>query len=349
MKTRSDSFWLRPELAFFLFAILLGARDVCAELLLKQEAAEARLCFAFLICATITAMSLFLIILRKGLLKMLRKILNRRILPRVLLVGVSAAVVYLVTFEMIGRLGAGLFDLFDYGLAPILTGAIGIIIFRNLMTPRFLFAVAAYLIGIFLLFWGNQTAGWMWLGIAVLSPIGTAISDATTKWLLSPSGGDLTRSELLFVRFLPATVLIGILIYATGGEIHLHSAGLSIPVAILGGFLPLWLLCTGLGRVALTKYAVWEFLIPAVAFFSTLPLHPEHLTLKTTAGATVIILAVVLHEIKWLPQLRGPKALGVLPEEKTSRHQPTNNTLSPGEQKAPKEFEEVLNRNVAVN
>lgn len=158
----------------------------------------------------------------------------------------------------------------------------------------------------------------MWLGIAVLSPIGTSISDATTKWLLSPSGGNMTRSELLFVRFLPATVLIGILIFATGGEIHLHSAELSIPLAIFGGFLPLWLLCTGLGRVALTKYAVWEFLIPAVAFFTTLPLHPEHLTLKTTSGAIVIILVVVLHEIKWRPRLSSPKVIGVLSEEKAS-------------------------------
>lgn len=315
MKARFENTWLRPELAFFLFALLLGARDVGAELLFKGQAAEARSCFTFLICLTITTISLFFVILRRGLPELLGKLRDRRILPRVLVLGVSAAVVYLVTFEMIGLLGAGLFDLFDYGLAPILTGVLGIMIFREVFTPRLLFAILAYAVGIFLLFWGNQTAGWLWLGIALLSPVGTAISDATTKWLLSPEGGNMSRSELLFVRFLPATALVGGWILATSGEIHLHSGAMSIPLAVFGGFLPLWLLCTGLGRAALTQYAIWEFLIPAVAFFATLPLHPEHLTLKTTSGAMIIIVAVVLHEIKWRPWMRGRKAAVALSDK----------------------------------
>ena len=315
MKARLDSVWLRPELAFFLFALLLGARDVGAEFLFKEQAAEARSCFAFLICLAVTSLSLFIIILRRGLPGLAGKMRSRRVLYRVLLVGVSAAVVYLVTFEMIGRLGAGLFDLFDYGLAPILTGALGVVLFRNVITTRLLFAALAYAAGVFLLFWGNQTLGWLWLGVALLSPVGTAVSDATTKWLLSPDGGNMTRSELLFVRFLPATALIGVWILMTGGGIHLHSAGMSVPLAVFGGFLPLWLLCTGLGRAALTQYAVWEFLIPAVAFFATLPFHPEHLTLKATTGAVIVIAAVALHEIRWKPRVRGLKATDALADD----------------------------------
>ncbi|HEX7333058.1 MAG TPA: DMT family transporter [Pyrinomonadaceae bacterium] len=313
MKNRFESVWLRPELAFALFALLLGARDVGAELLFKGQAPEMRSCLAFLICLTITVLSLFIVVVQGDAPGLLQKVLNRRILPRVILVGVSAAVVYLVTFEMIGRFGAGKFDLFDYGLAPILTGALGIMLFRNAFTPRLLVAVLAYAAGIFLLFWGNQTPGWMWIAVALLSPIGTAVSDVTTKWLLSEECGNMTRAELLFVRFLPATALIGVWIRATGGNIHLHFAEASIPLAVLGGFLPLWLLCTGLGRAALTKYAVWEFLIPAVAFFATLPLHPEHLTLKATAGAAIIILAVALHEIKWRPRIERSRPPGSMP------------------------------------
>lgn len=309
MKNRIENVWLRPELAFALFALLLGARDVGAELLFKGQTVESRSCFAFLICLIITVLSLFIVVAQRGLPRVLKKVLDRRLLPRLILVGISTAVVYVVTFEMIGKLGAGVFDLFDYGLAPILTGALGIVVFHNLMTSRLLFAALGYVIGIFLLFWGNQTAGWAWVGIAVLSPVGTAVSDATTKWLLSEKGGNMTRAELLFVRFLPATVLIGTWILARGGEIHLHFAGSSLPLAVFCGFLPLWLLCTGLGRAALTKYAIWEFLIPAVAFFATLPLHPEHLTLKTISGAVIIILAVVLHEIGWRPRIGSHKTL----------------------------------------
>jgi drug/metabolite transporter (DMT)-like permease len=224
----------------------------------------------------------------------------------VLIVGISAGVVYLVTFAMIQKVGAGLFSLFDYGLAPLLTGAIGIVFLGNTLTRRLLLASLAYVAGIFLLFWGNQKASLAWIAIAVLSPIGTAISDATTKWLLSPERGDLSRSELLFLRFLPATILIGIWITSQHDGIHIHNGPASLALGIIFGFLPLWLLCTGLGRAALTKYAVWEFLIPAVAFFATLPLHAEHQKLTPVVGALVILLAVVLHEIKWPTKLRKP-------------------------------------------
>lgn len=307
MKTRISNIKFSPELLFFMFALLIGIRDIGAEVIFSEHPREARTCFAFLVCATITILSLILIIADKGLPELLRKISASRILAYVILVGTSAAVVYLVTFEMIGLIGAGLFDLFDYGLAPILTGMLGIIFFGNSKTKRFWIAVVFYIVGILLLFWGNQTTGWAWVVIAILSPIGTAVSDATTKWLLSEEGGNLTRSELLFVRFLPATVLIGIWIFATGGQIHLHEAVLSIPLAVFCGFAPLWFLCTGLGRAALTKFAVWEFLIPAIAFFTTLPRHPDHVKFSSISGALIIILAVLLYEINWFTKIKNYK------------------------------------------
>ena len=281
-----------------MFALLIGSRDVGAELMFRKQPDEVAACFAFTICATITTIAFVLILIRGGLPAMLRKILNRQVLPRVVIVGISAAVVYLVTFAMIHRIGAGLFNLFDYGLAPLLTAALGIVFLGNTLTRRMLLAALAYVAGIFLLFWGNETFGWAWIGIALLSPIGTAISDATTKWLLSPDRANLSRQESLFLRFLPATVLIGVWINRTGGNIHIHNSGIPILLAVVCGFLPLWLLCTGLGRAALTKYAVWEFLIPAVAFFATLPVRPENLRLTTAVGALVILLAVVLHEVR---------------------------------------------------
>lgn len=89
-------------------------------------------------------LSLIIVVAQRGLLRLLQKVCDRRVLPRLILVGISSAVVYVVTFEMIGRLGAGVFDLFDYGLAPILTGALGVMVFNNLMTSRLLFAALGY-------------------------------------------------------------------------------------------------------------------------------------------------------------------------------------------------------------
>ena len=308
MKLRPEHLEIHPELAFFLFALLLGARDIGAELVFSREPAEVAACFAFLICGTITVMSFLLILATRGLPALFQKLSDHHILLRVVILGTAAAIVYLVTFYMIiVKIGAGLFNLFDYGLGPILTGIIGIQFFGNAGTRRLLMAIAAYAVGIFLLFWGNETTGWTWGAIAILSPIGTSISDATTQWLLK--GDKMTRSEVLFVRFLPATILIGLWIPANGGRIHLHTASLSIPLAIFCGFLPLWLLCTGLGRAALTKYAVWEFLIPAITFFATLPYHPENLTLRMTSGALIIMSAVVIHELKF-PAKKSSAASG---------------------------------------
>ena len=288
---------IRAELAFLLFALLIGARDVGAELIFSNHNKEIRPNFAFLICATITTLSFLIVVFQRGFRDLIHKFRDRQISYRIMLLGASAAVVYLVTFEFIGRYGAGLFDLFDYGLAPILTAALGILIFNNLVTRRLYAATIAYLIGVVLLFWGNQTIGLVWVAIAILSPIGTAVSDAMTKWLLMPDR--LTRAELLFVRFLPATILVGVWIVGSGGHIHVHEPIKTIPLAVFGGFLPLWLLCTGLGQAALTKYAVWEFLIPATTFLATLPWHPQHRTLQKTIGAAFIVSAVISHEIKW--------------------------------------------------
>lgn len=299
---------ISPELAFVSFAILLGGRDVGSDLLLLDTTPESRTCLAFLICATISLLSFTLLIVSDGgVTALVQKVRNRNTSMRILFLGVGAAVVYLVTFEMIGRVGAGLFDLFDYGLAPILTVIIGIVAFGEGFKKRLIIAVIMYVGGLVLLLWHQERFGWTWLAVAVLSPIGTATSDGLTKWLLEPRRGGLSRSELLLVRFLPATIVIFIWAIANGQSIHLHDALKSVPLAIFGGFAPLWLLCTGLGRSALSKYAIWEFLIPATAFLGTLPWRPDALNLFKGIGAVLIVCAVIVHELKF----RGGKSSGI--------------------------------------
>lgn len=307
MKLSSDTVRIRAEVVFLMFALLIGLRDVGSEWILRYKPSEEAACLAFVICATITVLSLLLLLLERGLPELLRKLSSPRVMSRVAVVSISASVVYYVTFKMVGdnRIGAGLFNLFDYGLSPILTGVLGIVIFRNILTPRLLAATVIFVVGILLLYRGTDTSGdWSWVAVAVLSPVGTSISDATSKWLLSPEGGKMSRAELLFVRFLPATALIGIWIVANGGTIHVHHPTATIPLAIFCGFLPLWLLCTVLGRSSLTKYAVWEFLIPGVAFFGTLQFHPENLSGWRITGALVIASAVVSHELKLPSRLK---------------------------------------------
>ena len=104
------------------------------------------------------------------------------------------ATVYCVTFSLIenDRMGAGLFNLIDGGLTPILTAAIGILVWREPLNRRFVLAFATYLIGIWALFGGRESYGLPLLATAALSPIGTAGSYGLQKWLLEESRGGLT-------------------------------------------------------------------------------------------------------------------------------------------------------------
>src|SRR5687767_11734014 len=106
---------ISAEVAFALFAVLLGCRDVLAEILLLRNKPGAGTGLAFLICATIFVLSFLIVLVYGNFGELLRKIRPLGIWLRVVALGLCAAIVYLVTFEMIGRVGAGLFDLFDYG------------------------------------------------------------------------------------------------------------------------------------------------------------------------------------------------------------------------------------------
>ena len=290
---------LSPNIAFAMFVILLAARDVGADLLLLDDTQESRTCLAFLICATISVLSFAILAVNgDGLGSLPSKLQRKGVRTRVIALGLWAAVVYLVTFNMIGRkgVGAGLFDLFDYGLAPILAAGLGVLMFNEIFKKRLIVVLPMYLVGLFFLFWHHDLSGLAWMALAVLSPIGTSLSDALTKWLLSAKGG-LSRSEVLFVRFMPATIIIAVWVFANGQSIHLHEAILSMPLAVVGGFAPLWFLCYGLERADLSKYAIWECLIPVVAFAVTLLWHPDTFTFLRGLGAILIVLALVVNEI----------------------------------------------------
>jgi hypothetical protein len=133
----------------------------------------------------------------------------------------------------------------------------------------------------------------------------TAASDGFTKWLLTEGG--LSRSEMLLTRFLPGLPVVGAVAYFQEGGVGLARYHVAIPVAVVCGFLPLWLLCTGLGKSALSRYAVWEFLIPAIAFFGTLRWHPENRTAWLVVGALLMLMSLVLNEIDLWWVLRGAR------------------------------------------
>src|SRR3954469_16041052 len=69
-------------------------------------------------------------------------------------------------------------------------------------------AFAVYVIGVALLTRQLDMHGLTRVGAATIIPFITASTDGLTKWLMSEEGGNLSRSELSFVRFLPASVVL---------------------------------------------------------------------------------------------------------------------------------------------
>ena len=218
---------------------------------------------------------------------------------RVLLLGPMTATVYGVTFSLIEneRMGAGLFNLVDGGLTPILTAAIGILVWREPLNRRFLLAFATYLVGIGALFSGREPYGLPLLAIAALSPIGTAGSYGLQKWLLEEGLGGLTYAQVLFVRFLPAGLVIwGYMTWLDPGSPSFNRLDLAIPAALVLGVPPVVLLCSALAKNSLKRFSAWFFLIPAGAYLTTLPFRPENLGKLRVFGAVLILGCIIFME-----------------------------------------------------
>lgn len=291
----------RPTLLFLGFVLLLAGRDILSELFLK----ESGICLAFLNCLVLTVAATFGVVGRGRFGQFLAKLRRPAVRNRSLVLGALAAVIYGVTFYMVKSIGAGLFNLVDFGLAPLITSAIGIVFFQDRWRPDLPAAFLLYLSGLVLLTSNQPMFGRELVLIALLSPVSTAISDGLTKWLRSEEGGGLTRSELLFVRFLPATAFLWLASFGPGmGGLHFNEPGKSLLVAVVCGFGPLWLYCTAVAIAPLTECAIWELLIPGLAFFGTLPAHwEEHTQVSALTGACLILFAFVAAEFGLVARL----------------------------------------------
>lgn len=294
---------------FLLFAIGIALRDIISERMFPKDSA----CLAFLVCSMIACISGLMVIFGTQGTTLRVRLQDRGVLKTVLVLSVMATAIYAVTFYMLSLQTAGPFDLLDYGFAPLLTAAIGFVRLGEPLSRRFFYSVAMFAAGMVMVAVGREhettplTLGW--LGIALISPFATAISDAVSQRLLQVE--KFRREEVLFCRFAPAAAILYVYIIAFHkGGLHLDKGVIGLLLAIVLGFGPLYLLCTGLGRAALSQYAAYEGLIPAFVFFGTLPWHPGNRTITAIMGATLVLLGVVVAEGSVLKYFRRPGISG---------------------------------------
>lgn len=296
----------KVTLTFAGFALLLAFRDVATELFLATQTAtkEKTLWLSFAVCATILTLSCVRLLYRRqsGLFKKLR---TPKALRKATLLGLLSGAIYFGIFFIIGQLGAGVAGLIDYGLIPLATATVGALMFREKLSADFYGAFLVYLLGITILMISRNESIPLWLlGIAVLPPVASALSDGYTKWLLDKRNAGLTRDELLIVRFSPAALVLYVLASATSESLvpQIDDPFVTLAVAVAGGWIPLMLLCTGLGMAGMKKLAAWEFTVPAAVFLGTLHRHPENLGVPML-GAILVLSGIVISEWRLISQL----------------------------------------------
>lgn len=288
-------------IAFAGFALLIAMRDILVELWLDED----YVALAFLICCTISGLGLLSVLASRKLGALLDKLRSPKLVQKVVLFGVLTGVLYSVGLFLVQKLGAGLFNMVDYGLTPLATTIVGIVAFKNRFTRKTAAAFLVYLVGMLLLNWGRGMEGWKYIGVAMLLPLITASTDGLSAWLRDPIRGNVGRSELLVLRFLPAAIALGL--YALLSPEHgiaLNNGVKASVVAVVCGFVPLFLLASVIRPETMGRLAAWEFVIPSIAFFGTLHAHVEdNARPLPVLGATVVLLSMLISETKvgdWL-------------------------------------------------
>lgn len=305
----------KATITFAGFALLLAFRDIATELFLSTQTAtkEKTLWLSFAVCGTILTLSCVRLLIG-GQSGLLEKLMRPGALLKAITLGLLSGGIYFGIFFIIGRLGAGVAGLIDAGLIPLATASVGALMFKEKLSADFYGAFVVYLLGITILMITRNESIPLWLlGIAVLPPVASALSDGCTKWLLDKKNAGLTRDELLIVRFSPAALVLYALASASSNSLapQIDDPLKTLAVAVAGGWVPLMLLCTGLGMAGMKKLAAWEFTIPATVFLGTLHLHPENVGVPTV-GALLVLSGILISEWKLVSRLKTREALAEL-------------------------------------
>jgi len=132
---------------FLGFAILISSRDLIADSLFHEHLGMNSVDiadFVWVLCLVVASISGVQLLITGRMISFSKKLARRDIGLRAGLLGILAIVIYAVTFYMIKKMGAGLFNVVDYGLAPLITAALGILIRKEFFRRELILAFGAY-------------------------------------------------------------------------------------------------------------------------------------------------------------------------------------------------------------
>ena len=259
------------RMLFATFVVLIAMRDILSELWLEENP----IVFAFMVSSVTAGISILHLSLRGGFQDLVAKLRRPAVLIKALPLGALSAFIYGLGYYLVKQVGAGLFNVVDYGITPLATLVLGKLMFGEKLGRSFTPAFIFYCAGLIMLNVYRSMTGILFLIPILAIPVAVSLSDALTKWLLGEDKGGLSKEELLIVRFLPGALVTAALCYSTLGGIPIEKPVALITVSLACGWLPLWILCTVLAKANLSQLAYWELVIPALAFFGTLHLHQD--------------------------------------------------------------------------
>lgn len=187
--------------------------------------------------------------------------------------GFATFVVYVVTVFGIRALTAQVFNLFDYGIMPVLTLLTAYLINKERILVHQVVGAFFSVFGIGLLLSAlifSPVQWQIWIGLAFLSPLFTSICSSLQRRQVAQG---MTPDEVLLYRFpIPAILMI---VWVGVDKFKAPDAPIGLPlhdlpalllVGALTVFLPLWLLCRAFVRSSVGQLASYLFLIAVFTF-----------------------------------------------------------------------------------
>jgi len=281
--------------AFGVYVFLLAGRDIIAEIR-YDDVPRAVIVPHVLIVVFISSLAL---LLWNGGWRCLRvKLRDSYNFLLSCVVSVLTLVIYSATYFLIQTdiMGAGLFNVIDFGLNPILLSVIGVRLFGERPRRHIRLALSLFVVGIILMFLRRPLDGAPWIPVAVAGTTAMAASDTICKYLLASR--EYQKLEILVVRF--AIPCVASLAYIAWFDWRVEW---SISVELIGysilfAFFPLYVLYHVLGRADLSSLGRWEILLPLLVYAGTLHLHLDDLLWPQWPifGALIVLLAFLMCE-----------------------------------------------------
>jgi drug/metabolite transporter (DMT)-like permease len=198
-------------------------------------------------------------------------------------------------------LGASLNSFIDYGIGPIFTAVVAIVVAGERVGSTFVITVAISILGIILLAEPRvQVTGLSlaWLAgslFSLLSSLSTAFFRVYFRILLNKG---LSKSAMMFLRLIATSSVLGITLALKPDLFRLDLLGSAIILGAVGFTLPLFLVLAILQRIALGNYAMLLFCVPVTTYLLSALFGFGRFYATDLIAAGLIFGSVGLHEFR---------------------------------------------------